>query len=101
MRTPKLTILALVFAFSCFASPAGAASDHTDVFSCYAYVHEQCFPGGKDAGCGQGAYNDALDECDGYYEESGKRPTPAASFAVRLNPQVKTRIMNSFPIKRQ
>jgi len=78
------------------ATPASA--QHDDLFSCYAFVHEQCFPGGKDGGCG-GAYDDALDECDRYYGNTGKRPTPPTSLSAKPNPQVQTKIMNSFSAK--
>jgi hypothetical protein len=94
------TILAGATMVAAFASSASAASDHNDVFSCYAYVHEQCFPGGKDAGCGEDGYNDSLDECDGYYDQKGKRPTLATSFTARTNPQLRTTIMNSFSAPR-
>lgn len=46
-----------------------AGDDHWDRFSCYAYVHDQCFPSGE-TNCDSEGYNDALDECDGYYPTS-------------------------------
>ncbi len=49
---------------------AQAAGDHWDRPSCYIYVHGQCFPPGKPNQCGPGGYEDALDECDGYYPSS-------------------------------
>ncbi len=94
MNALKPALIAFATAAAGLATPA-VADDHNDVFSCYAYVHEQCFPGGKDAGCGD-AYGEALDECDGYYEETGRRPAPAASFTVKPDPQLKARIMRSF-----
>jgi hypothetical protein len=75
-----------------------ASAQHDTLFECYAFVHDSCFPGGADDGCGQ-AYDDALDECDRYYGNTGKRPTPPTSLSARTNPQVRAKIMNSFSAK--
>ena len=96
MNTSKLTVVAFAIATAGLVPAAAAGLDHNDTFSCYAYVHEQCYPGGGDSQCGPGDYEDALDECDGYYEESGRRPAKPASFAAKTNPQVMSRIMQTF-----
>ncbi|MFZ2100619.1 MAG: hypothetical protein WAU86_08650 [Oricola sp.] len=54
---------------------ARAAVDHWDRFSCYAYVHDQCYGNGQN-NCSSEDYNWGLDQCDGYYPASVgvKRP---------------------------
>lgn len=69
---------------------AQAANDHWDRPSCYIYVHGQCYPPGKPNQCGPGGYEDALDECDGYYPSPGGRPDdlvskPAVKLGKRAN----------------
>lgn len=47
-------------------APASANDDHWDKFSCYAYVHDQCYANGEN-NCSSDDYNWGLDQCDGYY----------------------------------
>lgn len=58
-----------------FVSSASANSDHWDKFSCYAYVHAQCYGDGQEP-CSSEGYEWGLNECDGYYPSfQGERPS--------------------------
>lgn len=57
------------------ASSASANSDHWDKFSCYAYVHAQCYGNGQEP-CSSEGYEWGLNECDNYYPSfKGERPS--------------------------
>ncbi|QKV18032.1 hypothetical protein [Oricola thermophila] len=79
------------------AASASANSDHWDRFSCYAYVHDQCYGNGAD-NCDREGYDWALDQCDGYYPSSAgvKRPKGARTFTATTNLKTKTKIQRSF-----
>lgn len=76
---------------------ASANSDHWDKFSCYAYVHDQCYANGEN-NCSSEDYNWGLGECDGYYPSSAgvKRPKGSKTFAATTNLQTKAKIQRSF-----
>lgn len=85
-------------------SAAWAALDHSDLPSCYIYVHGQCFKNGQQL-CTDEAYKWALDECDGYYPSvQGVVPPPkplGLKVNTRSSPQVKARIATSFAGKKR
>ena len=56
-----------------------AKADHNSRFSCYAYVHDQCY-GENSANCSQDEYEWGLNECDGYYPSS--KPIRKPTFGV-------------------
>jgi hypothetical protein len=97
MKNPcRITLVAFAITAAGPLTAQAAGLDHNDTFSCYVYVHEQCYPGGGQSQCDPGDYEDALDECDGYYDDAARRPAKPASFAAKTNPQVMTRIMQTF-----
>lgn len=80
---------------------SAAALDHWDRFSCYAYVHGQCYTGNEDHACTEESYNEALDECDGYYPSAAiKRPAAPKNLTIRSDkPGIRAVIMKSFTKK--
>jgi hypothetical protein len=52
---------------------AAVQQDHWDKFSCYAYVHDQCYANGQN-NCSPADYDWGLDQCDQYYPAVVKRP---------------------------
>ena len=79
-RLHALAILVTAAVLTGSSVPA-SADEHSDRFSCYAYVHDQCFQNGQD-GCGDDVYQDFLDECDRYYpsgRNTGGLVTPGGS----------------------
>ena len=69
----KTVAAAAVCAGFSFPALADTTDDHWDQFSCYAYVHDQCYANGEN-NCSEDDYNWGLDECDGYYESTGATP---------------------------
>ena len=51
------------------AAPAAAELDHSNLITCYAYVHGQCYGNGQN-NCSTEDYNWGLDQCDGYYPQA-------------------------------
>lgn len=61
---------------------AQANSDHWDKFSCYAYVHAQCYNNGAE-NCSDEGYAWGLNECDGYYPSTTKQHRLAGSSELK------------------
>jgi hypothetical protein len=95
MKALKSTLVVFAAAGAMLSGPALADNDHWDIFSCYAQVHDGCF-NDSNSDCSEDVYNEFLDMCDTAYDRSGRRPAATASFAVKTNPQVKAKIMQSF-----
>lgn len=55
--------------------------DFSDAISCYAYVHEQCYPGGGDNECPDGWYEDGLDSCDVAFPSASVEPVAPTNLA--------------------
>jgi hypothetical protein len=71
-RMRKLaTLVTAAAAFTGASFPAFADNDHWDRFSCYAQVHDNCFPNGQNE-CGDDVYQDFLDDCDDAYPSAGR-----------------------------
>lgn len=66
------------------ASSASANSDHWDKFSCYAYVHDQCYGNGQEP-CSSEGYEWGLNECDAYYPSLQGTP-PSAALGLTSKP---------------
>jgi hypothetical protein len=83
MKVPvTLPVTIGVFALSVTGSPTYAGDSHSSQFSCYAYVHDQCFVHSRRP-CDQEGYEWGLDNCDEMYERpTARRPAPPQGLAL-------------------
>ncbi len=79
-----------------FTVTAQASSPHTDIFSCYAYVHDSCFGEGS-ANCNPEDYEWGLDACDDEYNNASVK-RPSATFGIA--PSKKTVMQTRAKIER-
>ena len=94
----KRLITATIIIFTGLTFAAQANSDHWDKFSCYAYVHDQCYGEGSE-GCDPEGHEWGLNECDKYYPD-GRAVRPQATFGVapskKTTLQIRKKILRSF-----
>jgi hypothetical protein len=82
-----LKLVGTIAALPLLTSSVFAANDHWDKFSCYAWVHDQCYANNQN-NCSGEDYNWGLDQCDGYYPSAAiKRPDQPQGLTTRGNNQ--------------
>lgn len=68
-RRAALKLIGGVVLATSIGAPAVAGLDHSNLITCYAYVHGQCYGNGQN-NCSTEDYNWGLDQCDGYYPQA-------------------------------
>ncbi|NIA71976.1 hypothetical protein HBA54_25580 [Pelagibius litoralis] len=85
IRTNRRTRMSIAGALSLgiIGPLAAVGSAQADtIVTCYASIHEYCYPPGRDAHCSPEEYDFALDLCDEIFTHEAERPAPPANLAT-------------------